>query len=648
MRSKLSWLVPLAALLRRDLRGGRRGAATATARALSILVASAAVLVAYAAFTPGVNEEMAVAQSLGIFASLMGLAHVLAPAIAIAALRGEREAGTLDLLLLAGIRVPTLVVGRTLSSFALLANLLLAALPAIAFLAFFRAPPIGGLLVAALVLLAHFLAVAAVAVALSAWGRSAGMTITVSFLVFGGWAALLVLGVDDGLPLASTALLDALDAGVIDWSAVAGAAPPALMASVGVNLVLTVLAGAVAVVFLREHRETTSRDRLRETLERRARARGRSLVRPVDPRWPLTWLARRTSAPEHPAVQAVLVVPIVVVSLAAGVETSATIGGGLLLVACLVGLGIGATGVTREREQRTWESLLTTRLDAGSILHDLVRRAASGSAVFLVGGLVLVASAQARFHLAASGAFGAMFERSDFMLIQLAVLAVLASWASTIAAAVGGSIAARTTGGALGIALGFVVAEPIVGIACGQALRGASRFGDAAGTVTWLLLLADAAFLAVWLIVRARWRRPIALLAAFLPTVLMLLLPYLLLDDARPYALAPLVIGVGAGVALLIFGLQRLRGGMAMGGALLLLSFGVLPVVVDGMELRDEIFWFFPWITWPIVAMKAVSGQHAGFDASDIGASLLHSLLVLGTLVAVLVPRRERWLGRAG
>jgi hypothetical protein len=457
--------VALRALVRRDLTGTRRGPAVTWSRTLAILASGGIALMGLTSvrFGPGASEAASVA-GVGIGFSLLAIAALLAPSLAVTALRREREAGMLDLLLLAGVTPRTLVLGRILSAWLFLESLLLASMPALALFWFFRRPSLRELLDAGLVLSLAFLAVAALGVAVSAWCRNAGLAVAATLIALAVWLFGSITLVTTATELSVIALLLAA-------LHVPGAMPTdvtsGLAVQAGVALVLTL----VAIAGVRRRPPKVQRDVLLETIEKRRP--------PVRGTWPLTWLVQRTSAPARPGVLAIVVGVPSAAFLFTPPEAQLVAGCMLVQISWLVAAVVGATLVAPAREKRTWDSLLTTSLPGARIAADLLRATLIAASIPLACGLVLA--------LPATLALGNRF--AGWAGLAAAAIATLLLSAT---AGVAASVATRSAGGALAMTGALVLVPPVlamIGAGLGTTLlRDAGDLGWIARTLLLLLV----------------------------------------------------------------------------------------------------------------------------------------------------------------
>lgn len=617
-----SHAAPLAAIIRRDLTGGSRGAATLAARALAILISGGVVLIAFEMMgSGGGGIEFGGVAAATLLLGLLALAMLMAPAIAVSSLRREREAGMLDLLLLAGIRPATLTLGRIASTFVLLESLLVASLPALAFFWFFRRPSLPQLALCVLALTGHFLALSAVAVAISAWSRHAGTAIALSLLLLGGWSVVLIFGFPFPLPTPSILILDAASGTLLQpW----GVQPWHHAAVFGVHAALFLAAWLVATRGLSRRQERVVRDKLRERLDRRP-------LRLSD-RWPLTWLLQRTSAPARPGIQAVFVVPVVLAILPFAFLTwsglAAAIGLLLLWTGTLTGLALAATSLAPHRERRTLESLLATRLDGMRIVADSARGAILGSAVPACGGIVLAVAAAAGSGL-------------DPGSVVAGAIVMIVSWMLAIACGMVSTLVARTTAQALVLAAGLLIAEPVIGATASAILHetGSLLVGPDAG-LSVLALVGAAAFLGTWLVVRGGVRSKPGIALAFLPTLVTASLPAWIEGRVESSGLAVFAALTTVGATLLVLGIRRERHAMAVVGAGLLAACLLMPAA------GDEAAAILGGHAWPLLVTGMAMGDP--FDDSGLLLGVAHHVVLATGLLLIVLPRIERVLGRAG
>lgn len=625
------WLqetTPLLALLRRDLLAGRRGTGTLVARTLAMLFAAAAVLFSFAAGVEGQRNEVAAIASVSLFVGLMLTGFLMGPAIAVSALRLEREAGMLDLLLLAGIRPGTLALGRMLSTWLFLLSLLFAALPGIAFLWFFRSPSPVELVLAAAALTSHFLALSGVVVAISAWARHAGYAIALSLVVFAAWIGAFFAGDIAQLPT-SLALIGEAVGREISGPADPSFTPLEHVAGWTVNGLIGLLALGLATAGLRRRHPAAQRDILRERIDRhRAPARtGRVL----------TWLLQRRSAPARPAVQAALVIPACALALLGGIELMSVIGSLLIVAGILLALMLGATSIAPERERRAWSSLISTGLSGPAIFTDLLLAAALGSCVPIIAGILtcfapmmLVAEDGAR--LATIGG----------------MISVVITWLLALHCGLIASLVSRRTAGAISLGAAGLVGVPIVTLGGAAVAESVSSLPlDAGGILAWLALVFAGAFGGTWLVLRAGFKGWLRALLAFVPAIGVSCLPLFIGDMRELATLAPFVVLGGSGIPVLVAGLRRERGVMVYVGLLLVASCLVAPLTMMGMK-SDSLPWAaLSGLAWPVAAIDVSSGDLHPPLAGIITGIVFHASLAW-TLGITFLPRLERWLGRAG
>lgn len=622
-------LVPLAALLRRDLLAGGRGARSLVARALAILLSGSVVLACFQVSAFAQRNEIAGGGALAIFAGLVAVGFLIGPAVAASALRLEREAGMLDLLLLAGIRPTMLALGRMLSTWLFLQSLLFAALPALAILWYFRAPAPLDLLLAAATLTGHFFALSGVLVAISANARHGGFAIALSVVVLGTWAGLMVVGLNEDVPGTTLRLLDAA---VGKLEAPLGSVPlkEHVLGWIGSGVIGLASLG-LATAGLQSRAPAAPRDVLRERIDR--------APRPVSNRLPLTSLLHRRSAPARPIIQAILIVPcVLLVALLGSAEFLAASGILLVAIGLLVALMAGATSIAPERERRTWTSLVTTRLGGDAIIVDLLASALSSSAVPVLAGLL--------------AAFGpaALLAAVDIGVMPwiLGAGAILLTWLFACVAGIGASLVTSRTAGAVGLAAAAFFGMPVVGFAASELAAALARSTlDGGGMAAWLALLFAAAFGGTWLVLRAGFADRLRASLAFLPTITMAFVPLLLGTPAELLGLAPFAIFGAAGIAMLAHGLRRGRGAMAYLALLLVFACILIPVTTTGLSAEDRLVAAFGGSSWLIGVFAAVVGDGPPpLVGTLIGVPL--QLMFVFALFIAFRPRLERWLGRSG
>jgi hypothetical protein len=369
-------------LLRRDLLAGGRGRSLRTARAAAIVLSGGAVLIAYSVTRAGYANDAAIGATIGIFVSLLLIAVLSAPQAAISALRREREAGMLDLLVMAGIGPARLALGRILSTFLNLLSLLLATLPALALLAFFGRPSARELLACAGIESCSWLALSAFAVAVSAWARS---TAAAAALALGGliaWSTLVGVAAYKGVVISAGQLLfDALGYAGSKSSGIH------LVYYLSTHLAIALVGWAVATVGIRVGdrgaqpvRGASATRPPPAPMARPARRPSwlQHLARkppPLRDAWPLTWLLLRRAAGTRPRVLALLLL-IPPLALTWKDEDGLLIAlWSLAVVTLLMALLVPGLQVCGARERHQWESLLGTAIDGRRAVLDLVRAA---------------------------------------------------------------------------------------------------------------------------------------------------------------------------------------------------------------------------------------------------------------------------------
>lgn len=473
MRGWAEALRPVAALVVRDLRAARRSAGLRAARAVLIAASASLALLGLWSFRPGGAHVGRLGWSVVVAAGVASL--LLTPALAVQALRGERERGTLDVLLLAGLTPRALALGRAVGAFLLLQGLLLDVLPALAAFSFVRDPAPGELVLAALALSGLNALLAGLAVALSATFERAGPCACVAIL----GVALLALAEGAGA-------LSALPSPGGVLAALASDRPvgPEEAARALAVLLLGLAAGLGLALAAGRQLDLAGRTRRLPPVG----AAGRRVSR----RFPLTWLALRSSPAARPAVQLALVpLPIVAVvaSMAAGgllrgrsprldelAATPVVVAGGVILAAVtlLVGIFAGATQVSGARDRDEWDAVLATGRPGRSLLRDLWAAAAVPAIVpaLLSAGLL---------GLGLEGLVGR----------ALAALALLGIAAFAAVIGVLSALVTQSLGGALVLALETV-------LVVGGLLFGARVLGEGLAPlapVTWLVAAAAGAVL---------------------------------------------------------------------------------------------------------------------------------------------------------
>jgi hypothetical protein len=611
--------IPLLALLRRDLLGGSRAAGTEWMKVAAIVLAGAAAIAAL--MVNGDASEFGVRAAsllaLGLFCALILTGFAAAAPVAVTALRREREEGMLDLLFLAGIRPSTLVLGRTLSTWLRLELLLVASLPALALLGFFAHPSLAELALASLHLSAHFLAVAAVVVAVSAWARHAGYAVALGSLVVIGWIVVLVTGARFAWPTTVQLIAQALH--------VDDGAQPSPSHATGLALDgAAALLGVIAAI---------------QGLKRRS---ARHVVRPREPRRlasptlrdsPMTWLLLRRSAAARPAVQAIVVGPVALPFAFGPPEMQAGAGVALLLAGFIATVGLGATSVAPEREKRTWTSLASTRLSGLALIGDLLRGVLVASAVPVLGGLAMTCT-------------GALGGGAHPVPALVAVAGTLVSWLLLAMSSLAASLVTRT-GGALLLGGAYFLGGPALATAAALI---AHELGpdalDEGGIGSWLLLVGAAAFGGSWLILRAGWRGKLRIVLAMLPALGTMLIPLILGTGNEALGAMPLVAIGAAGLAAIVHGVARDGGFAILAGILLLGSCLILPACTLGLRADEAAVAAAGGFAWLGASLSQVFGSEMPSTLSLAAGAAFHAALACAIVVA-FVPRLERWIGRA-
>ncbi len=624
-------VAPFLALLRRDLTSGQRGSMVLWARGMACVAAAGTVLLSFLIARDGMTNEIGAGGVVMLLMLLLLVAFGLLPAIAVGSLRREHETGMLDLLLLAGIRPGVLVAGRTASSFLALMSVLLAALPGLALFSYFGRPSLADLGVAAIAMSGHFLAVAAVGVAISACCRSAGQAIAFTLLALVLWTAALAGGPGLGWPCVTTLVL----AATFPELAAPGGMPTLVtdtehVYGLAINLAVALSAWAIAVTGLTRVR--AGGDTLAERL----------LSKPIklDRSWPLTWLLQRGSAPARPKVQILLAAPLVFWSLAMSAEFQAVVGAFLVALGLLTALALGATSIAPARERRTWGSLASTAMPGPIILADVMRGTVIGSTVPVLGGLALVVVSSARAGGETTG------------LIAGAV-SVLGTWAIAVTAGVCASLMVTTTATALALGAVVLLVEPLLaaggGLTLGALPASEASFvlGDLAGATSWLSLLGAAVFWAGWLMVRAGVVRWYSVLLALAPAIVVAAIPYWLGGDALLLVTGPMLALSGLGIGAIIRGQRDGSGGPALVGTILLLAFGIGPLLLCFTPDHAMFDGAFGGLAFVFGSTWGTLNQNAS-DETTLAVVGVHQAIVLIALYVTVRPRLERWLGRAG
>jgi hypothetical protein len=623
--------VALLAVVRRDLVASRRGARTYLVRMLTMVAAGVAALVAWHSFSTGGPAAASGSRAVvAILATVVLLAFVQALVICVSALRAERQAGLLDLVLLAGVSPRMLVLGRTISTWIGLEAMIVACLPAMGLLWLFRVMSPEQLVIAVGALSAFNFALAAAAVAVSAWAQSAGMALALGALMTASWAGLTLVGAPLGWDATlMRALIEALSPthGVraLDGLIVFGGAH-AMLAAVGL---------AAAALGVERRTESTRPDVLLLRVERRRL--------PMDATLPLTWLMQRLSAPARPIVQVPFVgIAAIIGLLALGLAPEATaLVGTLLALSGLVGAAAAAaTSIAPARERGQWLPLAATSLDGRRLILDMAHAAASATLLPTAVGTLLVSKALSRIPDSVGAA-------------PLLVIAMASSWAFVIVAGLVASLASRTSAAALALTGAILVGEPLLGAFGWSAWSEASHvpFGDLAGGFGWLLLVLDALILGTWLVLRAGFgRRGWLVPLAFLPAGATLTLPLFLGDTISSAALAGSLLGVGCfGLILWPLGARRRDATLMLVGVLMVAAFILTPAFL--LAAADD----------GGTALAAAGGglallaQLCGFDAPPASqlvlagsAGALHQIALAALLILAFRPHLDRWLGRAG
>lgn len=379
------------AVVIRDLRGASRATAPALGRLLALAGCGVVALAALGSIGPGFRDDLRL-WFAGCIAGLMALSLVLSLPQAVGAFRSERSAGTLDLLLLCGLRPGALVAARTLSSFLVLQSVSAAALPGLLLFGFFRTPTAAQALACWLALAAFQAGLAALALAVSAWARRPGTALAAAAFVLPGFAA-----------------LSAFEATAGSWSApglvrrlsVSGSVTGAELGSLLIaHAALVVGAIFVARAGLERHPRPLARSEGR---------RRRSAGPPCDESRPLSWLMRRTSPAARMRWQllGLLVALLPLVGLAgweltaegalvnaAQPEILSAFGGGAIFVAVAAALAAGATQVAAHRERSAWDEIAASARDAERLFVDLLEATLSAALVPFAAACVLLALAE--------------------------------------------------------------------------------------------------------------------------------------------------------------------------------------------------------------------------------------------------------------
>jgi len=623
--------VALLAVLRRDLVASRRGARTYLVRLVAMAASGIAALAAWHAFATRVESRALGSDALhGIVVTIVLLGFLQAIVTCVSALRAERQAGLLDLVFLAGVSPRVLVLARTISTWLALEAMIVACLPALGLLWLFRAMTPEDLVVAVGALSLFNLAVSAASVAVSAWAPSAGMALAMGALLSLSWLALTVAG----SPLQWDATLLRILEAVTSPDPVAQL--PEMLVVFGVAHVMLVVVGLSAARLGVERRsEATRPDMLLKRIERRPL--------PVGATRPMTWLARRLSAPARPMVQAPIVAIVVVlalVELGREPERSGLMGMFLALTGLFVAAAIAATSIAPARERGQWMPLAATGLDGRSLLGDLAWSAASSTFLPVIVGTLLIGIVLA---LAPGG----------IVTLPMLAIGVLASWGFAIVAGLVASLASRTSAAALALTGAILVGEPLLGLVGWNAWREASRqpLGDRAGALGWLLLMLDALILGTWLVLRAGFARPSwRLPVAFAPATATLALPLVLGDTLSSAAWAGALLGVGSfGLVLWPLGARRADATMMLVGILLVASFILTPAFLLASDGDGDTMFATVGGGFALFAcFNGIDGPPGADLMLASAAGALHQLALASLLILAFRPRLERWLGRAG
>ena len=215
------------------------------------------------------------------------------------------------------------------------------------------------------------------------------------------------------------------------------------------------------------------------------------------------------------------------------------------------------------------------------------------------------------------------------------------SWLLAVACGLVASVVARTTAQALLLGAGLLIAEPMLGAAASAILHESlSLLSEASAALSVLALVGGAAFLGTWLVVRGgvRSRKGIAL--AFVPTLLTASLPAWIEGRMEAASLGVFAALTTVGATLLVIGLKRERHAMAVVGA------GILGACVLMPASGDSPATILGGHAWPMLATAAVLGDP--FENGGIALGIVHHVLLATGLLAIVLPRIERVLGRAG
>ena len=357
------------AVLRRDLLGSSRAALPALTRWLALAGCGAAAVAGLGRIGPGLGGDLGHWFGYCVL-GLMLLGLALALTQALGAFRAERSAGTLDLLLLAGLRPAALVTARATSGFLVLLSIPAAAVPGLLLFAFFRTPTLRATAAHALALTCFLAVVAALAVAISAWTERPGPAIAAGLMVLPGFAAL-SLHPDWGGSWSAVGLVPRL--------AEADGPVPSERLAVMVLAHALLVAGALWIARGGLERRPA---RAREEAPRRKRA-----PESCDERHPLSWLLARCSPAARPRLQllglGIALSPLAGlaawelvttgrVSLASEPQMLSAFGGGAAFFAVAAALAAGATQIAAHRERGAWDEVAASARDGEKLLNDLL------------------------------------------------------------------------------------------------------------------------------------------------------------------------------------------------------------------------------------------------------------------------------------
>jgi len=462
----------LVAVLKRDLRGAERAGLLGWARALALAGTGLAAIAAFTRFRSSPLDDIRLVFGSSVF-GLMGLLLIFAASFALGAFRAERQAGTLDLLLLAGIRPQTLALGRTISAFFVLLSIAAAALPALALFWFFRTPTPRAWLLHAVALVCWGATLAAAGVAISAWSRRPGTALAGALIVLPGFAALsLTAGAVQTWSAPGLVIQAVNSGGQVDASRA--------FLCIGVHGALVAAGVLLTGLGLRQARPDAALGDSKPSRRRR---------RPSERR-PLTWLLHRSSTASRPDAQflaLLLALAFVGVgALAAPVlggsavdvmhpKALSALGGGIALLSFGTALAAGATRIAAERERRTWDAIAASARSSEKLFQDLIESTLLCCLMpFVVGASLLTA---------------AELLRGEGLLV--AVVPFYSLFASLcLASVLGLAASACARGSATALALGSVLLFGVPILVGGSHLIGA-------GAENWGRALAVLIFLAV-------------------------------------------------------------------------------------------------------------------------------------------------------